>query len=303
MRYDENYLSENQEKKVKKVLKAVQDYYKWDDIPDCSVLGLNPDEEIEKLTPILNKLSELYEQETDKKKKKEFKKKYKEVKQTQTSLKNEADYRIKIVLPFKDVLKQMTIMSEWRKTEFLGSSYYSYTCLLDLVIESPVIFGRKARKKMHGFGNFFFAPIQFNLPELDKKIDDAIVDDKSDEFLLTLTRANPMIEMLDRICMSKEACEQMRIMNQMEKDGELTGINIVDQLNHNSDLVKKMKKICHFGHYNAGIIKNVSEIDVSTLCLPLKRGTILYLIDYEDKHKNSLQAIDTLKDALIHLGG
>ena len=109
MRYDENYLSEKQEKRVMKFLKEIQKYLKLHDLPDCSVYGLNPEEELSEIDPILEELSNLYEIEPNKKKKKELKKKFKDLKVKKDNLLFTADNRIKIVFPFDDCMEGLMV--------------------------------------------------------------------------------------------------------------------------------------------------------------------------------------------------
>ena len=289
MQFEENYLTKNQEKIAEKVIKAVEKQLNIKS-PDCTILGLNPSQRIEEL-------KEGVKYKTNK----EIKKTEKYIKST----KKKYDKYVKIVFNLGAKLKKLVFMTAESASSFFGlestTVYDSWTGLLDFSIPAQIIFGRIAKRPRHGFGSYLFAPLNFPTSDLLEKIEQKSQQNNLDNFLLTLTSANPLIKFLSRIRQSKQAFDQMRTMRQLIKSKEPSGIEIIDKLNMNRILKKTMKSLSHFGNTSDGIIKYVSEVDVSTLCLPMQVGTFLQIANYRSEHDKSVKATTALVDALNEL--
>ena len=76
---------------------------------------------------------------------------------------------------------------------------------------------------------------------------------------------------------------------------------LVNQLNKDSQLIKKMKKISHFGNSEYSMSKFVSSCDVSTFLFPYLDKTIFLVCDFLLKNKNVIPAINALIGRLINL--
>ena len=292
MKFEENYLTKNQEEIAEKVIKAVEKHLNIKP-PDCTILGLNPSQYIE----------ELKEREKHGTKK-EIKKTEKYIK----FIKEKYDKYVKIEFNLGAKLKKLVFMTTESATRGFGEQgtavYDSWTGLLDFSIPSQIIFGRIAKKPRHGSGTYLFAPLNFPISELLEKFEQKSQQNNLDDFLLRLTSAINFIELLSRIRQSKQVIDQMRTMRQLIKSKEPSGIKIIDKLNMNRILKKTMKSLSHFGNTIDGIVEYVSEVDVSTLCFPVQVGTFLQIANYRSRisqHDKSVKAITALVVALNEL--
>lgn len=293
MSYEENYFipedhpsAKYQRKSHNKIIKAVTKYFKLDHPPPYTFLGLNPSKYVEEL-----------EQSKEGKTPKEIKKIDKKIKQVI----GQAADNDKFIFDFDEILKRLVITGGQIPTNglFGRATYDRWTALLDLSVFDSFIFGRVCNKPKHGSGTYCFAPINFPTSKLEMIINERSQLVGSDEALLNLIQSDRLIKILDDIRYTKQALDQLRTMRLLIKDKELTGIEFIDNLNQNKNLVKKMKSVGHFGAAQYGITKHVSDIDVSTVCLPIKGATFVQLVNFEIYgHKKSLKGLFSLVEAL-----
>ena len=289
MIYDENYLTKPQEKKVNKLLKDVKKFYKLQEPPPCTIMGLNP---TEKLIELRASREGVVGKELDKINK--------EIKWYQ----GHADMFMRVTFEFDDFIKIMVVHSDWQPSSFLGASFYTWTCLLDFPISDPFIFGRVSTKVKHGFGEYRFAPFDPSfiaefLETTNQKFEEKKEEGTLQKFLLNFCTAYPVLEILERLRRGQEFFDEMKTMLQLIKAKQQTGIDLIDRFNQNKDLMKSMKKVSHAGATKQGISRFVTEVDVSAVVIPFEMVTLLHLADYNiSTHKHSLKAIYALTDAL-----
>lgn len=266
-----------------KVLKEIKRFLKVERL-DYTILGLNP-----------KKLLEDLEQSKEGKDKKELK----AIESRITNIMFEVNSCVKIIFDFKDKLKQLVYMSGMLPTEHFVAFYDSWTALLDFPISKPLIFGRAHNKPVARKGEYFFAPLDVSLPnEILTSIDQEIEKGKVDQYLYGLASANIMIDLLEKMRYSKEAFDQMKTMLQLIKKKQQTGIHIIDKFNSDKNLTNLMKSVPHFANTMTIIYQHASEVDVSTICMPLKIATLVQIVDFGASHKKTLRALYYLSKVL-----
>ncbi len=297
MMYEENfYLPEthpgakNQRKRAEKFIKAVTKYFKLAEPPPYTFLGLNPSELVEKL-----------ENSKEGKTPKEIKEINKEIQRTQATASNND----KIIFDFDDIITRVVITSRTVPISggLFGLAFYDcWTALFDLSLSDQFIFGRVCKKPKHGSGTYCFAPLDMPISQLQDIIEEKSQEAGMEKTLLNIIQMDSLIKLIDNIRYTKEAADQLRPMREIIKNKELTGIATIDQLNGNNPLMKIMKKVGHFGAVQQGLSKLRSELDISTVYIPLKQASLFHLVNFESyDHKNSLNALFSLATALHNL--
>ncbi len=283
MNFEANYLIKTQEKLALHIIKDVKNYLKTDHL-SYTILGLNPTDSI----------NELEESKLGKDKK--------EIKAIDSRIANMrffANNTVKLIFNLDNKLRQLAVIATIQSTQSYYTIYYVWTGLLEFSISNQLIFGRADKKPSHKSGKYFFAPTEFRLPDdLIKKIDQDTLEDKFEHKILLLASANPLIDLLESMRHSREAFDQMKTMLQLVNSKQETEIQMIDKLNINKQLVNDMKSVGHFGATEFLLFKHVSEVDVSTICLPLPLVTLIQIADYESTHKRVLKAFFSLSDAL-----
>jgi len=284
MHYDEDYITPNQKKEALKIIKSIIKALKIKEKPEYVIKGLNPTELIEiKRKDIKNKSN-------------------KEIKETEKLLKavmKNKDQFVKVSMEFDDKpFKKLVVRTDIVLTTKLNVISYLWNAYLDFPIESSVIFGRVHRKQVHGDGIYLFAPIELDMPDTLNLVDTQIQDNNKDEFFKNYIENDGIITSLKNIRFGNKAYENMKNMLDLIKIKSNTGIKIVDELNKNKYLLKIMKMITHFGTTYVGNYKLVSDVDVSTICVPLNVATLVQIFNMADDHITSIKVLSELCEVL-----
>jgi hypothetical protein len=293
MSYEENYFlpgdspsAKAQRKSHERIITAITKYFKLNSPPPYTFLGLNPSK---------------YVQELEQSKEGKLPKEIKEIDKKIMRVRDIAANNDKFIFDFNDPLKRLVITSNSIPvTGLMGSaSYERWTALLDFPISDQFIFGRVCKKARHGSGTYCFAPINFPISGIEEIIEEKSQILGTDKVFLDIIQADPLIKILDEIRYTKEAMDQLRTMRQMIEEKELTGIKLIDNLNQNKKLVKKVESVGHFGAVQQGLSLFRSDADVSTVCLPIKGSAFIQLVNFEIYgHKKSIEGLFSLVNAL-----
>jgi predicted nucleotidyltransferase len=292
---DDYYLPEGhpsakyQRQKREKIIKAVTKYLKLDSPPPFRFLGLNPSKYILQLV----RSKEGKPVETVKK-----------IDQRIQQVVGAATDYDKMIFDLNGVIKRLVYTDRLIKTEglFEFAIYDQWTALFDFSVSDPLIFGRTAEKEMHGGGYYCFAPLNFPLSHLESMIEMEYLGRTTDNVYLDLIQTDAMLKIMDGIRYTKEALDNLRIMLLLSKDKEETGIEIIEKLNQNKNLTKKMQSIGHFGAVVQGLSKFKSDTDISLVYLPLKSHSFVHLVNFEtDKHDKALDALFSFANTLQNI--
>lgn len=296
MSYEEDhYLPEGhpgakyQRQKCEKIIKAVTKYLKLNSPPPFRFFGLNPSECILQLV----RSKEGKPVETIKK-----------IDQRIQQVVGSASDYDKMIFDLNGVIKRLIFTDRLIKTEglFEFATYDQWTALLDFSVSDQLIFGRTAEKETHGGGYYCFAPLNFPLSKLDVMVEMESLGRTTDHLHEDLIQTDFMLKIMDGIRYTKEALDNLRIMLLLNKDKEETGIEIIDKLNLNKNLIKKMQSVGHFGAVVQGLSKYKSDTDISLVYLPLKSHSFVHLVNFEtDKHDKSLDALFSFANTLQNI--
>lgn len=272
--FEQNLLNPEQEKIAAKLIKEAKKFFKTDQL-DYIKYGLNPKSELDEL---------------DQAKEGKDKKELKAIETRKSNIVFETNLTVKIVFNFKTKLRQIVFRSGIMPTEKYFANCNTWTALLDFPTSTPLLFGRAHKEPAFHKGEYFFAPL-----------DPALFGDlftKLDRHLFELSAAEPTINFLEKIRYSKESFDQMKTMLQLVKKKQPTGITLIDKFNSNGHLTGIMKKVPHFGNSMNLMYRFVSEVDVSTICIPLTSSTLIQMADFGLAHRNVLEALYALSSAL-----
>jgi HEAT repeats len=272
--FEQNLLNPEQEKIVAKLIKEAKKFFKTDQL-DYIKYGLNP-------KSVLDELDQMKEGKD--------KKELKAIETRKSNIVFETNLTVKVVFNFKTKLRQIVFRSGIMPTEKYFANCNTWTALLDFPTLTPLLFGRAHKEPAFHKGEYFFAPLDTSLfGDLFTKID---------RHLFELSAAEPTIDILEKIRYSKESFDQMKTMLQLVKKKQPTGITLIDKFNSNGHLTGIMKKVPHFGNSMNLIYRFVSEVDVSTICIPLRSSTLIQMADFGLAHRNVLEALYALSSAL-----
>jgi len=293
MTYEENYFlppnhsdAKAQRQIHEKIIKAVTKQLGLDHPPHYTFLGLNPSKYVEEL-----------EQSKEGKTPKEIKEIDKKIQHVQ----DVAATNDKLIFDLNGRINRLVVTSGYVPTTglFGSASYTKWTALLDFSVSDQFIFGRVCKKARHGSGTYCFAPVNFPITELEKVIEERARNEGMDKTLLNIIQTDSLIKLLDDTRHTKECFDQLRTMRQLLEEKQLTGMPLIDNLNQNKTLIKKMESVGHFGAVQQGLSKFVSDADVSTVYMPLKAASLLHLVSFEIfGHKKSLEGLYALVTAL-----
>lgn len=295
MTYEENFYlppghpgAKVQRESHEKIIKAVTQQLKLDHPPPYTFLGANPSEYVEEL-----------EKSKEGKSPKEIKEIGKQIQQLQSVATNHD----KLIFDFNDIITRLVVTSSSVPTTGGNAFYTRWTALLNFTVSDQFIFGRSCKKPRHGSGTYCFAPINFPVAELEKIINERTQEAGSEETLLKLVQVDSLIKLLDGLRYAPESLDHLRTMRQLVEEKQLSGIKLIDSLNQNKNLMKKMQSVGHFGAVQQGLSLLRSDTDVSTICLPVKTPqkevTFIILVSFEIYgHKKSLEGLYALVDAL-----
>ncbi|NVM37890.1 MAG: hypothetical protein HWN81_20020 [Candidatus Lokiarchaeota archaeon] len=284
MIYNENTVSKSQQRIAQRFIDSVLEGSQLEQPPNYVIRGLNSNEEIVKL-----------EFQKFEKNEKEIKKIDREIKSLQNYLGNFA----KVDFEFKENPKKLICMSDIRNTSNGTIPIYKWAGILDFPIASSFIFGRVAKSEKHGGGNYYFAPIENlkskitdALEKLEEKVPD-LIPSKIIEFI-------PFMELMGSFKFVIEVRDQLKKKSNVIKT-DMTTTNLVDTLNEQTELIKTLKKIAHFGTTEWFNVRFVSEVDVSTLFIPYKEATYFHIHQFVDTPKKEFSAINALLLSLEQL--
>lgn len=284
MRYDESNLTKYHQKIAQKSIDCVIDGFRLEKPPNYIIQGLNPNEEIAKL-----------EYQKLKKNEKEIKKIEREIKFTQNYTSN----FVKVIFEFNNNLKKLIYMSELMKTTKSLVPLHIWCGVLDFPITSSVIFGRVCNRKRHKGGKYYFAPFETLKYELIDRLE-RLENKLPDLFPYEIIESNLFIELIRYVKYSHETKEDLRQMARIIRSNN-KATSLVNNLNQKKELINIMKKIPHFGAVEYGLTKFVSEIDVSTICIPFKEVTYFQIDQFVSSPKKHCRAIYSLLNVLEEL--
>jgi hypothetical protein len=228
--------------------------------------------------------------ELDQMKEGKDKKELKAIETRKSNIVFETNLTVKIVFNFKTKLRQIVVRSGIMLTEKYFANNNTWTAILDFPTSTPLLFGRAHKEPAFHKGEYFFAPLDTSLfGDLFTKID---------RHLFELSAAEPTIDFLEKIRYSKESFDQMKTMLQLVKKKQPTGITLIDKFNSHGHLTDIMKKVPHFGNSMNLMFRFVSEVDVSTICIPLRSSTLIQMADFGLAHRKVLEALYALSSAL-----
>jgi len=252
--------------------------------PNYIIKGLNPNEEITKL-----------EYQKLEKNEKEIKKIDREIKFTQNYARN----FVKVIFEFNNRLKKLIYMSDLMKITKFIIPRHLWCGVLDFHIPSPIIFGRVCNRKRHKGGKYYFAPFETLKYELVDRFER--LEEKGPEiFPYEIIESNLFLELIRYVKYSLETKEDLKQTARIIKSNNKT-TSFVNILNQQKELIKIMKKIPHFGAIEYSLTKFVSEIDVSTICIPYKEVTYFHIDQFVHSPKKNCSAIYSLLNVLEEL--
>ena len=286
--WDKNFVTPHQEKIALKAAKSIQKYLKLPTLPNYEVLGFNPSKMIEELN-----------KDADKKSKQELKAARVSIK----NLEKNKEFLVKSVFDLNiDPIDKLVFNSNIISTTGTGVLVYLWNALLNFPISEPIIFGRVHKKVAHGGGIYCFAPIELNIPRTLETVEEHIKNNTINKYLSEFIEDDDNISAMRDLRRTEKARESMKLMFQLMKSKQPSSVPIVDTLNQNKQLVKIMMSVMHFGAASTRNSLLVSQIDVSTICIPLKVATALQLLNMMDTHARSFRAIYELSNTLKSLG-
>lgn len=281
MHYDESIVSKSQQKIAQKCIDCVKDGFQLEKPLKYVIKGLNPDEEIAKL-----------EYQKLQKNEKEIKRIEREIKFTR----NYASNFVKVIFEFDNKLKKLLYMSDIMRTTGFPLPRHIWSGVLDFHIPNSIIFGRVCDRERHKGGKYYFAPLEHIQFELIDKLE-RIEEKASDLFPYKVIESNVFIELISHFKYSYGAKEDLKRMAKeliiTEKSPEF-----VKKLNQVKGLITNMKKIPHFGTVEYGAFKYISDIDVSTICIPYKEVTYFHIDQFGTPPKKHCRIISYLLNAL-----
>jgi hypothetical protein len=283
VKFDENYVTEKQEKLAHKVIKEVPKYLGLK-IVSYIILGLNPAMLIEEL-----------QQEALGKNQYEKNLIENQIKNVKV---NVNDY-VMVKFSFDNVLKKLTFLRTTDPQKKIPGFYFIWTGFLDFPIKTPLIFGRVSLEPKHGGGTYCFAQINHELEiEFEKQTDPPI---STEQYLMKLSQEYNFIQYLQSLRNHPHSAEQMITVFNLLRSHQQTGNMVIDTLNLNRDLITVMKSIGHLGTYKFGQRRFATQFDISTICVLHKNITLLQLENFDSSHQHSLRSIRALTDALMKL--
>ncbi len=287
MFYDENHLGKKAEKTGQKIIQEVKNYLKTSEL-NYKILGLNPKEAIL-----------LQEQLKSGKDKKEIK----VIDKTIAFLKDRGEEGVMVILKFNDIYRQITVTFDSYLAEGLPAEYNCWTAVLEFPLPQALIFGRAYKKSVFYKGDFFFAPLNAqvfdHITSRIKSIPDLSL---INEEFLKIAASDSFIKSLNDIRFGSNAFNQMKEMYQLIKDKKQSGNPIVDALNQDKNFVKILKEVLTYGRSRVfyGIVQvlHFSEVDVSTIVIPLSVVTLVQIVNFEVNHNKVLKALFELAKTL-----
>jgi len=262
--FDENYISKAQKKTADMVIKAVKKNLKFGSSTN-TVLGLNPWKNIE--------IDEVRKSDDEIK-----------------NIKKYADFYVKVIFDFDETLKKLIFISTSKTQEYHNALYHLWMGILDFPISDQIIFGRASTLSQHGSGTYGFGFLDLPMPDLQGRLIQ-LTPENVTQFLNAITQADNHMELLENIQNNTQAREQMRTMHLLMKNKEQRGIEIIDKLNLNKDLIKLMKSVGHFGSSKLRIFMVSRMISLSEI--PLTAGEA----DYYSK-RGGIRLFSELPDLL-----
>ncbi|MFX0038352.1 MAG: hypothetical protein ACFFCY_03260 [Promethearchaeota archaeon] len=284
MRYDENNVTQRHQKVAQKAIDNVTDGFELEEPPNYTIKGLNPYEEIAKLE--YQKLN---------KDEKEIKKIEKQIKFAQNYTSN----FVKVIFDFNNHLKKLIYKSDMLETKTSFIPIHIWCGVLDFPITSSVIFGRVCNRKRHKGGNYYFAPFEKKKHELLDRLE-KLEEKLPDIFPYEIIESNLFLDLIRYIKFSEETREELKQIVRLIHSNNLSN-QFVANLNQKKELIKKMKKIPHFGTTEYLFTKFVSDVDVSTVLLPYKAVTYFHIDQFVHPPKKLCRAIYSLINVLEKL--
>lgn len=220
MSFDENYISKRQQRTAETVIKAVKKHLKFGS-PAFTILGLNPWKYVEP---------------------DELRTSAKEIE----NINKYADFFVKVVFRFDEILKELVFISSSQVQPNYNALYNLWMGVLDFPVSDQFIFGRASTVSQHGGGVYGFGFVDLPMRDLQDRLNQT-APENIDQFLSAITQADNHLEILNTVQNDTQAREQMRTMQLLMKNKEDRGIDIIDKLNRNNELIKVLKSIGHFG--------------------------------------------------------
>ncbi|MHA2281732.1 MAG: hypothetical protein ACXAC5_12870 [Promethearchaeota archaeon] len=281
MQYDEKSVSESQQKLAQKCIDCVIDGFQLNNPPEYIIKGLNPDEEIAKLEFQKLKVNG-----------KELKKIEREIKFTQ----NYIDNFIKVTFELEENPKKLIYMSDFLNTSKFPVLRHIWVGVLDFPIPSPTIFGRVCRIKRHKGGKYYFASLGNLKYELVDRLE-RLEEKLPDLFPYKIIESNLLIDLIGSLKYVSEVKQNLRHMREIVKMYK-QDVSFAYDLNQKKELIKSMKTIPHFGTVQYGLMKLVSDTDVSTILIPYKEVTYFHIDQIGYPKKKQCRSIFSLINAL-----
>lgn len=227
---------------------------------------------------------------------------------------------VKIVFNFKTYLKKLVYYYEFLLTTGGGHYQHIWSGILNFPVSQGFLFGRATRWSKSGIGKYCFAPFnhEFLIDFIKKWIESykANLDDIKSHFdkfellkdffserveeeqeLYNSMEYNielePFISVLNKFRYSIEAVSFMKKGRKLISQSPVKSLH--NKLNEDSQLIKVLKKITHFGN----LFTAVSSCDISLFCFPYESETIFQVCDFSTKH--TITAINELLKRLIDL--
>lgn len=284
MKYDTSNLTKYHQKIAQKSIDCVMDGFQLENPPKYVIKGLNPDEEIAKL-------------EFQK-----FEKNEREIKRLEKDIKFTRNYTsnfVKVVFEFDDNLKKLIYMSDLMKTAKSIVPLHIWCGVLDFPIKNPIIFGRVCNRKRHKGGHYHFGPFEKLKYELTDRLE-RLEDKIPGIFPYEIIELDLFLELIQNVKYPYDTKEDLKRMVRTVKEYE-TSPSLIDGLNQKKELIKIMKKIPHFGAVEYAMTRFISDIDVSTICVPYKEVTYFQIDQFVYPPKKHCSAIYSLINVLKEL--